>query len=76
LTLREAGQVELLGRRPTDLARVQSCALQTDSVNTILASRRFHFQKHSQYFFGTHDNALSVTMRVDDPDCSPFNIQS
>jgi hypothetical protein len=36
LTLREEGQVELLGRRPTDLARVRLCQTAKETVNAIL----------------------------------------
>jgi len=39
-TLREEGQVELLGRRLTDLARVQLCQTATDNVNTIFQENR------------------------------------
>src|SRR5262249_51157792 len=46
-TLREEGQVELLGRRPTDLARGQSCPSPTDNVNTICYEAE-HFTVLSQ----------------------------
>jgi hypothetical protein len=36
VTVRKEGQVELEQRRPTDLARVQSCPPPTGDVNTIL----------------------------------------
>ena len=35
VTLREEGQVELEGKRLTDLARVRLCQIRTDSVNYI-----------------------------------------
>src|SRR4029077_7791638 len=47
LTLREEGQVELLGRRPTDLARVQACQPPKDSVNLIF--RRSHDTKQADF---------------------------
>src|SRR5215475_4111596 len=34
VSLRKEGQVELLGRRPTDLSRVQACRKSQHSVNT------------------------------------------
>jgi hypothetical protein len=50
--------------------------------NTLLANRHrepvyrpLQFQKRSQHFIGTHDETLSVvTVRVNNPDCSPFGI--
>jgi hypothetical protein len=30
--------------------------------------RRFQFQKRSQLFIGSHDETLSVAMRVNNPD--------
>jgi hypothetical protein len=41
LTLREEGQVELLGETPNDLARARLWQTATETVNTILASQRF-----------------------------------
>jgi hypothetical protein len=35
----------------------------------------FQSHKRSQLFIGTHDKALSVAMRVNNPDRSSFNIQ-
>jgi len=37
--------------------------------------RPFRFQKSWQDFIGTHDETLSVAMRVHNPDRSPFAIQ-
>jgi hypothetical protein len=37
-------------------------------------NRPFQFQKCSQQFIRTHNESLSVAMRVNNPDCSPFNI--
>jgi hypothetical protein len=80
----------LLGRRPTDLARVQACRKFKDSVNknvgassyiaaanrggrhylnlfskNVDTNRPFKFQKRSQLFIGTHNEALAVAvMRV------------
>jgi hypothetical protein len=39
-----------------------------------LVNRPFQFQKRSQHFIGSHDETLSVTMRVQNPDRSPFAI--
>ena len=39
-------------------------------------NRYFQFQKRGQLFIGTHNETLSVAMRVNNPDCSSFNIQS
>jgi hypothetical protein len=38
--------------------------------------RPFEFQKRSEDFIGAHDETLSVAMCVNDPDRSPFNIES
>jgi hypothetical protein len=41
------------------------------------ASRQFEFQKRSQYFIRTHDEALSVVaVCVSNPDRSPFVVES
>jgi hypothetical protein len=40
-----------------------------------LVNRPFRFQKCCQDFIGTHDETLSVAMRVHNPDRSPFAIQ-
>ena len=39
-------------------------------------NRRFQFQKRNQHFIGAHDETLSVAMRVNNPNCAPFNIES
>jgi len=38
--------------------------------------RRLQFDKRCQLFIGTHNETLSVAVRVNNPDCSPFKIQS
>jgi len=39
--------------------------------------RPLPFQKRSHYFIGTHDEMLSVVaVRVNNPDRSPFKIES
>jgi hypothetical protein len=39
------------------------------------ANGRLKFDKRGQLFIGTHNETLSVvTMRVNNPDCSPFGI--
>jgi len=38
--------------------------------------RPLQFYKRSQYFVGAHDEPLSVTMRVHNPDRSPLAILS
>ena len=50
LTLREEGQVELLGRRLTDLAPARLWQAAIDSVNGIFANRRFELQERRQLF--------------------------
>jgi len=37
-------------------------------------NRRFKFQKRSQYFISTHNETLSVAMRINNPDYSPLAI--
>jgi len=39
---------------------------------------RLHLEKISNFgdTDGVHDETLSVAVRIYDPDCSPFNIQS
>jgi len=41
---------------------------------TARANRRFKFQKSDQFFIGVHNEALPVTMRIGNPDCSPLGI--
>jgi hypothetical protein len=41
-----------------------------------LVYRALQFHERSQQFFGPHDETLSVAMRVNDPNCSPLNIES
>jgi hypothetical protein len=54
---------------------MQSCPPLADNVNTILANRRFQFQKRSQLFIRAHNETLSVVaMRVSNPDCSSLRI--
>jgi hypothetical protein len=36
----------------------------------------FQFRVRSQHFVGAHNETLSVAMRVNNPDCSAFKIQS
>jgi hypothetical protein len=46
-------------------------------MSTALPHRRFEFHKRSQLFIRSHDVTLSViAMRIDNPDCPPFAIQS
>jgi hypothetical protein len=41
---------------------------------TARADRRFEFEKRRQLFIRAHNEALSVAMRVSNPDCSPLGI--
>jgi len=43
-------------------------------VSSVSPNRRFQFYKRSQLFSGTHDETLSVAMRVSNKDCSPARI--
>jgi hypothetical protein len=36
--------------------------------------RPFQLHECGQHFIGAHDETIAVTMRVNDPDRSPFNI--
>jgi hypothetical protein len=36
--------------------------------------RRFKFNKCGQFFIGTHNQVLTVAMRVNNEDCSPARI--
>jgi hypothetical protein len=38
--------------------------------------RPLQFYKRSQHFIHTHNETLSVAMRVNNPDGSPFDIES
>jgi len=38
-------------------------------------NRRFQFQERSQLFIGTHDEPFSISLRVNNPDRSPFNVE-
>jgi hypothetical protein len=46
-----------------------------DQTHRELVDRSLQFHERSQDFIGTHDESFSVTMRVHDPDRSPFKIQ-
>ena len=45
------------------------------SAAEFAANRRFHFQKRRQLFIGTHDETLSVAMRVNCPNCAPTIVE-
>jgi hypothetical protein len=47
-----------------------------DQIHRELVYRPLQFHKRSQDFIGTHDETLSVAVRVDNSDRSPFKIQS
>jgi hypothetical protein len=47
-----------------------------DQTHRKLVNRTFHFQKRSQYFIGSHDESLSLAMRVHDPHRLAFGSQS
>jgi len=47
-----------------------------DQTHRELVYGALQFQKCSQDFFGTHNETLSVAMRVHNSDCSPFEIES
>jgi len=51
-------------------------ALACQDSSPARANRRFEFQKRSQLFIRTHNETLSVAMRVHDSDSSSFTIQS
>jgi hypothetical protein len=36
--------------------------------------RRFEFHKRGQLFIRMHNETLSITMRISNPDCSPVGI--
>jgi hypothetical protein len=61
-----------------DLMRPRGSGVcQVVSSTFAVANRRFEFEKHRQLFIRMHNVTLSVaTMRVNNPDCSPFKIQS
>jgi len=47
-----------------------------DQAHRKLVYPSLQFHKGSPDFIGTHDETLSVAMRVHDPDRSPFKIDS
>jgi len=47
-----------------------------DQTDRELVNRPLQFHERRQYFFGADDETLSVAMRVHNPDCAPFNIDS
>jgi len=50
---------------------------QAEMALTSKANRCFEFDKRRQLLIGTHDEPLSVVpMRVSNPDCSAFAVQS
>jgi hypothetical protein len=40
-----------------------------------LVYRPLQFQKRSQVFIGAHDEAVSVAVRVNDPNCAPSIVE-
>src|SRR5262245_21509983 len=63
-------------KRTSTRAISKSGEILADCVDCELVNRPFQFQKCSQYFFGTNDEMLSVAMRVHNPNCPPFAVQS
>jgi hypothetical protein len=45
-----------------------------DSIHRELVNRPFQFQKRSQLCVGVHNETLTVTVSVSNPDCSPARI--
>jgi len=43
-----------------------------DQTHRELVNHSLRFQKRSQFFIGTHDETLSVAIRVNNPDRSSF----
>jgi len=39
-------------------------------------ARPYEFHERSQLFIGAHDETLTVAMRVNNPDCSSFKVES
>jgi hypothetical protein len=71
----------VIGLRLTCSYRNRAVAIQNAnlaSLSSLFAAsvnRRFQFQKRSQLFIRTHNEAPSVVaMRVNDPDCAPPRI--
>ena len=50
-------------------ARSKSGEVLQDQIHRELLNRSFQFRKRSQLFIGAHDETLSVTMRVHNPNC-------
>jgi hypothetical protein len=48
--------------------------LSRDQTHRKFVYRPFEFQKRSEDFIGTHNETLSVAMRVHNPDRSPLGI--
>src|SRR5262245_35481817 len=46
-----------------------------DQTNRELVYRRLQFHERGQHFIDTHDEAVPVAMRVNNPDCSAVIIQ-
>jgi len=53
-----------------------SAQLQQDQTHRKLVYRPLQFPKRSQLFIGAHDKTLSVAMRVNNPDRSPFGFMA
>jgi len=45
-----------------------------DQIHREFVYRPLQFHERRQHFIGTHNEPLSVAMRVNDPDCSPVGI--
>jgi hypothetical protein len=46
-----------------------------DQTHRKLVNRPFRFQKCCQGFIGAHNEALSIAMSVNNPDCAAFAIK-
>jgi len=47
-----------------------------DQTHRKLVNRSVRFQKCCQDFIGAHNEALSIAMRVNNPDCAAFATQA
>jgi hypothetical protein len=52
------------------------CTASQDQTGRERMYRPLQFYKRSQHFIRTHNETLSVAMRVNNPDGSPFDIES
>jgi len=67
--------VELLGETPNGLSASVTVSRDDRQCQHYFSELRLKLHRRSQLFIGANDETLSVAVRVNNPDRSPFKIQ-